>query len=174
MSRHLPIVPAPAVDTTERLHAAVDQLVAPLAQRHRARMQCRAGCSSCCVDELSVFAIEAAVIVRHHATLLSTEAPHPVGGCAFLGSEGQCRIYAHRPYVCRTQGLPLRWISATEHERELSELRDICELNENDEPLEDIARDDCWTLGPVEDRLHTMQDAVEPGVRVKLRELFRR
>lgn len=28
--------------------------------------------------------------------------------CPALGPEGDCRIYAHRPLVCRTFGIPLR------------------------------------------------------------------
>lgn len=161
------------IDEVERLHAAVDTMVAPLTQRHAARLQCRAGCSGCCVDELSVFAVEAAVITRHHAEMLATTRPHPVGRCAFLDAEGRCRIYAQRPYVCRTQGLPLRWTEAV-NDDESRELRDICELNETRQPIEALTPEDCWTLGPVEERLRGLQERIDPGVRVKLRELFRR
>jgi len=166
------VPPDRVIDTVEQLHRAVDAMVAPLTQRHSGRLQCRAGCSGCCVDDLSVFAVEAAVITRHHATLLETEAPHPTGRCAFLDVTGRCRIYAHRPYVCRTQGLPLRWTESLD-DQSTRELRDICELNETSDPIESLTPDDCWTLGPVEDRLRTLQDQVEPGVRIKLRALFR-
>lgn len=162
-------------DQVERLHLAVDRMVTPLVQQHATRLHCRRGCTGCCVDDLTVFEVEAAVILRHHATLLAEEAPHPTGRCAFLDRAGACRIYAHRPYVCRTQGLPLRWME--EADGEPRELRDICELNETAEPIEALDADACWTLGPVEVRLSDLQQTATPataGTRVKLRDLFRR
>lgn len=36
-------------------------------------------------------------------------APEPLRRCAFLGREGQCTVYAHRPLICRTHGLPLSY-----------------------------------------------------------------
>lgn len=175
LERAVPKVSLPllerAVDQVERLHAAVDVMVAPLLARHDARLQCRQGCTGCCVDDLSVFEVEAATIKRHYAELLATEPAHAEGQCAFLDHAGACRIYAHRPYVCRTQGLPLRW-----REDDNSELRDICELNETPEPIEALATEDCWTLGPVEERLRTLQTEAAPTThtttRIKLRDLF--
>ncbi len=177
--RSLPIA-ADVIDQVERLHTAVDMMVGPLSTRHAERLQCRLGCTGCCVDDLSVFAIEAAAITRHYAELLATESPHPIGQCAMLDDAGRCRIYAHRPYVCRTQGLPLRWLEeadapdADASEQEPRELRDICPLNENSEPIEALAAEDCWTLGPVESRLRSMQADVAPDTRVSMRSLFSR
>lgn len=142
----------------------------PLHARHAARLQCRRGCAACCVDEITVFAVEAARI-RARAAAVLREAPHAPGACAFLDDTGACRIYAHRPYVCRTQGLPLRWLepeAALEH-------RDVCPLNEpGGPPIESLAADDCWELGPVEGRLAALQAARTPGAlpRVRLRGLF--
>jgi len=159
-------------DQVERLHAAVEQMVAPLSQQHASRLQCRRGCIGCCVDDLSVFEVEALVIQRHHAELLAKDEPHPSGRCAFLDASGACRIYANRPYVCRTQGLPLRWMDDVDGE--VQELRDICALNESSEPIEALEAESCWTLGPVETRLSGLQESVAAGTRVKLRDLFRR
>lgn len=116
-----------------------------------------------------MFAIEAERIRAHNDSLLASGAPHAEGACAFLDDAGACRIYADRPYVCRTQGLPLRWI---DEERE-AELRDICELNEAGEPLEALPAEACWTLGEVEAKLAQLQErfGVE-GERVALRALF--
>lgn len=168
----LPVV-ARVIDQVERLHAAVDVMVAPLTAHHAERLQCRVGCTGCCVDDLSVFAVEAATILRHHAQRLATESPHPAGACAMLDGAGRCRIYAQRPYVCRTQGLPLRWLDdqVADHDAP-AELRDICELNETTEPIETLAPERCWTLGPVEARLQSLQSEASPGVRIKLRDLF--
>ena len=158
--------------SVSRLHAVVDELVAPLHERHRARLQCRAGCASCCVDNLNVFKIEADRIQAEFPEVLSSS-PHPPGACAMLDEAGACRVYAARPYVCRTQGLPLRW--GEQRKGRPVELRDICALNEAGPPLQSLPAQDCWTLGPVEDRLRAMQEAQDggQGQRVALRALFR-
>ena len=92
------------------LHQEVDVRFQDLARRHGARLHCGLGCTDCCIDGLSVFMVEAEAIREHHGELLEDGEPHPEGACAFLDVEGACRIYEHRPYVCRTQGVPLRWI----------------------------------------------------------------
>lgn len=149
------------------VHAMVDGLVAPLSKRLGARLVCRLGCSSCCVDDLTVFEVEAAPIRLAYPEVLAGE-PAAVGGCAMLGPSGECRVYAARPYVCRTQGLPLRWAEAgVEH-------RDICRLNDNEDDLLSLSPEDCWTLGPVESRLAAAQarSVGGEGLRVSLRSLF--
>ncbi len=172
-------IPEAATDWVEKLHLLVDGCAAPIERANAGRLACRVGCSDCCVDELTVFTIEAAVIRRHHAALLATGAAHPVGGCAFLDAEGACRIYEHRPYVCRTQGLPLRWLSEDEDapldDPAVVESRDICPKNvDGGPPLEELAADDCWTLGPFETRLAERQAQLDGGrgERVSLRSLF--
>jgi hypothetical protein len=175
-------VPKDAIDWTERLHAVVDELAAPLVEAHGARLRCRAGCAGCCADELTVFPIEAAVIARRHAELLATGTPHEAGACAFLDAEGRCRVYDARPYVCRTQGLPLRWLDLDEAGAPV-ETRDVCPLNvEGGPPVERLAPELCWTLGPIEQRLAQRQrdvdarrggdDQVAEPRRVALRSLF--
>jgi len=153
----------------------VDRRARALAERHRERLRCGRGCHACCVDDLTVFEIEAERIRAAHAELLRSGRPHPVGACAFLSDAGECRIYFDRPYVCRSQGLPLRWLEEGAGD-EIVERRDICPLNEAGEPLEALRSDDCWTLGPVEDRLRRLQEARDGGAgrRVALRGLFER
>ena len=163
-----------ALDELERFHAEVDQQVAALARRHGRRLRCRRGCSDCCVDELTVFEVEAARITRHHAQLLREGRPRAAGGCALLDDAGACRIYADRPYVCRTQGLPLRWLEEASAGRTL-ELRDICPLNaEAGPPVETLTEELCWTLGPIEERLARLQIGLDGGAgrRIRLRDLF--
>lgn len=166
-------IPDDAIDWVERLHAVVDELVTPIVAAHGPRLKCRSGCNACCSDGLSVFAVEAAVIARHHGPLLAEGAPSDEGACAFLDEDGACRIYAHRPYVCRTQGLPLRWL---EHEDgEPVEVRDVCPLNaDGGPPLEELTADACWTLGPFEERLGARQASLDGGAghRLALRSLF--
>ena len=158
-----------------RVHAVVDEEVRNIAAWHGPRLKCRRGCSGCCQDGITVFQVEATLIRLRHADLLRDEEPAPAPGCAFLDAQGACRIYEDRPYVCRTQGLPLRWIDDL---REVGrvELRDICELNEEGPPIEELPAGSCWTLGPVEQKLANLQEEVTPGrkPRVPLRDLFRK
>ena len=153
------------------VHADVDRVARRLHVLHAPRLHCRRGCSDCCVDDLTVFDVEADLIRLHHAELLATGVPHADGACAFLDPEGACAAYEHRPYVCRTQGLPLRWME--ERDGHDVELRDICPLNEEGRPVETLPADECWTLGPIEERLARAQlEASSSPRRTRLRDLF--
>jgi hypothetical protein len=166
---------ATASAAIEALHREIDAAVRPLEATHADRLRCTRGCSGCCVDGLRVFGVEADLIRRHHVDLLDHGAPHPAGACAFLDRDGACRVYAHRPYVCRTQGLPLRW---TDDDAGV-EARDICSLNEPGGPdLVQLPSEACWTLGPYEARLASLEAErigrhPVPSDRVSLRDLFR-
>lgn len=156
-------------DLYEKIDAEADRLFA----LHAERLQCRRGCSMCCVDEVTVVEVEAHNIRTHHAGLLATGIAHAAGMCAFLDAEGACRIYAQRPYVCRSQGLPLRWIDQDD-DGQFVELRDICPLNEEGEPVESLEGEACWSIGWVEQALAELQGRVDDGQvrRLALRELF--
>ena len=55
-------------------------------------------------------------------------------------------------------------------------MRDICPLNESDQPLENLDADACWTIGPTEASLAQIQAARDGGEelrRIPLRDLFR-
>jgi hypothetical protein len=167
-------IPEDAIDWVERVHGVVEELVAPIVAGHGARLRCRSGCNDCCTDGLSVFELEAAVIARHHGPLLQEGLPHAEGACAFLDEAGACRIYEHRPYVCRTQGLPLRWLELDE-DGQPAEVRDVCPLNvDGGPPLEELEAGACWTLGPFEERLGARQAMLDGGEgrRIPLRSLF--
>ena len=158
-----------ATDALRLLHDDVDREAAAVAAKHGERLRCARGCSDCCVDDLTVFEVEADAIREAYGSLLAEELPHPAGGCAFLDGEGACRVSVARPYVCRTQGLPLRWFG------DEGEYRDICPLNEPGGPaLTALPEEACWTIGPFEGRLSELQQARGPrGARVALRSLFR-
>lgn len=155
------------------LHEEVDREAARTAERFGLPMACKRGCADCCVDDLTVFEIEAERIRSNHGDLLSSGRPHPEGSCAFLDDEGACRIYEDRPYVCRTQGLPLRWFDESPS-GETVEMRDICTLNDPGEELGMIDEGRCWTIGPFEGRLAELQSRFggEPRERISLRTLF--
>ena len=107
------------------LHQEIDREADRLADRHGARLNCARGCSACCLDDLRVTAVEAERIRSRHADLLTRESAHSRGACAFLDDEGACRIYADRPSMCRSQGLPLR-VLFEDDDGEIAERRDIC------------------------------------------------
>lgn len=127
------------------------------------------------MDDLTVLPIEAELIRSRHGALLREGTPHAPGACAFLGDEGECRIYPDRPYVCRTQGLPLRWLSEDER-GEVFEQRDICPLNADGPALEALPEATCWLIGSVELELANLQaEARGPREeRIALRALFDR
>ena len=150
----------------------VDSLTAKLEKLHAERLNCQKGCSACCVDGITVFEIEAENIRLNHPELIKKETSHAKGMCAFLDENGACRIYQNRPYVCRTQGLPLRWFE--EIEDQLVELRDICPLNEEGVPVEKLPEKECWTIGEFEARLAELEKEFSAGEmrRIPLRGLF--
>ncbi|GIU82233.1 MAG: YkgJ family cysteine cluster protein [Acidobacteria bacterium] len=158
------------IEELRRFYDEVDQEVRRLKSIHSERLKCKKGCASCCIDGITVFQVEAENIKFHYKKLLREEKPHGIGKCAFLDESGACRIYENRPYVCRTQGLPLRWL---DEENEI-EYRDICPLNENGEPIENLEPDKCLTIGIFESRLAGLQLKFGNGKmkRVALRSLF--
>ena len=167
----------PAADDLAALrafHAAVDAEAAVLAKRHAARLTCRRGCAACCLDHLTVTPVEAERIRRDAPEVLQQE-PHAPGACAFLDDEGACRVYAARPYVCRTQGLPLVVFEEDEAD-EVHERRDICPLNAEGEPLSDLGLGELWLIGPRELILQRIDEqfAGAQAPRVRLRDLFAR
>jgi len=127
------------------------------------------------VDDLTVFLVEAERIRMVHEALLQDGTPHPPGACAFLGDARECRIYADRPYVCRTQGLPLRWF-AEDDSGEICERRDICPLNAEGAALDELPEEACWLIGPVELELGNLQAEIRNPHedRIALRALFGR
>ena len=162
------------LDKLAQLHTLVDRHVERLLEVHGKYLQCKQGCCDCCQDDLTVFEIEAEQIRRHHAALLKDQTPNDSGQCAFLDDKGGCRIYEHRPYVCRTQGLPLRWLDEHQDGRQV-EMRDICPLNVLDIPVELLVEDHCWTIGPIEEALSQLQEQWDGGEyrRIALRSLFK-
>jgi hypothetical protein len=159
----------------QKLHERIDARAGELSLHHARRLRCERGCNACCMDDLTVFFVEAERIRISHQVLLREESPHPPGACAFLGDAGECRVYADRPYVCRTQGLPLRWFEEKDS-GEICEKRDICPLNTDGTALNELPEEACWLIGPVELELGNLQAEVcDPHEdRIALRALFDR
>lgn len=89
-------------------------------ERRASDMACGPGCSGCCAEQLTVCDVEAELL-REGAASLDAAALGRLGtriealahgaACVFLEGDGRCAVYASRPLVCRTQGLPLRYPS---------------------------------------------------------------
>jgi Fe-S-cluster containining protein len=165
----------PATAALLAIHDRIDVRADELALHHAERLRCARGCNACCLDDLTVFRVEAERIRISHAALLRDGIPHEPGACAFLGNAGECRIYPDRPYVCRTQGLPLRWLSEDDA-GEICERRDICPLNAEGPALDALPEEACWLIGPVELELSKLQAAMQDPRedRIALRTLFER
>jgi hypothetical protein len=158
----------------QAFHRQVDQEATALAARHPGRLHCGRGCSTCCLDGLTVLPVEAERIRSAHAGLLAEGLPHAKGACAFLDDEGACRIYPDRPYICRTQGIPMRWFQEGP-QGDVHEHRDICPENLEGPSLTTLPDDSLWLLGPWEERLGRIQKRFGGSeARVPLRELFAR
>lgn len=104
-------------------------------------LTCARGCSACCYVDLSVSRVEADFIASHlgtagegepsmrvpagaqkgakdhHSQFEMLAGPHP---CVFLDEKGECGIYAARPSICRSHGIPVL----------VEGRRDHCPLNE--------------------------------------------
>lgn len=107
----------PPLERLRELFAKVDAFFARASARHGARMACRTGCSDCCRRRFSVTSIEADALREAVAALpeadrsalaARTQAGDP-GVCPALDREGRCVVYAARPLICRTHGLPIRF-----------------------------------------------------------------
>lgn len=91
----------------------VDQLCGEITARFAGQISCKAGCSSCC-RHLSLFAVEAANLVTAVRKLpaeikatLAGRIDWPADGSCPLLLDDCCTVYAERPVICRTHGLPL-------------------------------------------------------------------
>lgn len=110
-----------------RVHLRLlDEGVAPVVERHAAHIQCGPGCSDCCHQSFAVSALEGewlreglrAAPEAVRADILARAGTWRPGAklpCPVLGDDGRCRLYAHRPRICRKYGIPL-WHPDRPHE----------------------------------------------------------
>ena len=112
------------------LVAQVDQLCARIVAAFPEQITCRAGCSGCCSLQ-GVLPVEAASLALaldglpdEEAARLRRQLAAADGGdrCPLL-TDDRCPLYAARPIICRTHGLPL--LVEDEHGRRV----DRCPLN---------------------------------------------
>ena len=135
MDEKLPGYDMPNPDPLERyfeLRERITKRTQDLSQRYSSHLRCRRGCSFCC-EEITVLPLEIEA-VRLWLARNDTSPPgscdrsdagtvrsidrsaaglFPATGtatrCALLGGDGACTVYAGRPVICRTHGLPLAY-----------------------------------------------------------------
>lgn len=116
----------------------LDQLCQALSSKHAAHLSCQAGCSGCCLPGLSVFPVEAYALHSALLTLppkqkqdvllqaLQAQTEEGLPHCPLL-LENLCSVYAARPVICRTHGLPVHFQDSEAVEGEV--FLDVCPLN---------------------------------------------
>jgi uncharacterized protein len=112
-------LPPTALDRLGELFAKVDAFFGRAAARFPGAdgITCHVGCADCCRRRFSVTAVEAEVMAEGLAALpaaareaLATRARSgDPGTCPALEDDGRCAVYAFRPVICRTHGLPIRF-----------------------------------------------------------------
>ena len=102
----------------------IDAGVAPVVARYREQIQCRAGCSECCQQSFRVSELEGMLLREGLAeatedvradVLARARTYAPGQACPVLSKDGECRLYEHRPRICRKYGIPL-WHPERPHE----------------------------------------------------------
>lgn len=97
----------------------LDSQVAVLSEHYRAYMRCEAGCSSCCLDGFRIRLSEVLLLweglcqlppadfadILQKIQSMSAEPQQPMAPCPLLDEAGRCRVYAHRPALCRAFGV---------------------------------------------------------------------
>ncbi|MCA9669330.1 MAG: YkgJ family cysteine cluster protein [Myxococcales bacterium] len=106
---------AKALSAWQTLAERIEARFAEIAERHGEQMQCAAGCSACCQPQLGVSVLEAIALVRAleagGQTIDVSDAN--TDRCALLRDD-KCQLYAARPLICRSHGLPVAQRSAAD------------------------------------------------------------
>lgn len=88
------------------LLARLDSFARQLAARHGASIVCGPGCAGCCRQILELLPVEF-YYLQAAARRVSLPKPAPAADVCPLLEGGLCRLYAYRPVICRTHGMPL-------------------------------------------------------------------
>ena len=164
------------IEEYHQLLAALDAEIARIGKMHGATISCGPRCASCC-QAFSVLPIEAACLRQAISALPSASqarlrrnlAEDPER-CPML-IDDLCGIYAARPVICRTQGLPLAYV---DEERQAIEVS-ACKLNFPDDY--GFVPEDLLFMDGFNSRLSELNRAwchtqgVSPDSRISLREI---
>jgi uncharacterized protein len=116
-----------------RLREQIDRQVAGLIATHGDHITCTPGCCECCVN-FTVFSVEFEAILQGLQADAARVAFDASASCGFL-RDGRCTIYAQRPIICRTHGLPIAFFDEQTGGHSVS----FCPRNFTDAELDDYA-----------------------------------
>lgn len=164
------------IEEYHQLLTTLDAEIARVLKMHGAAISCGPRCASCC-QAFSVLPIEAACLREAIAALPSASQARlgqnlaaDTERCPLL-IDDLCSVYAARPVICRTQGLPLAYV---DEERQAIEVS-ACALNFPDDY--DFAPEDLLFMDRFNSRLSELNRAwchtqgVAPDSRISLREI---
>ncbi|HIJ90967.1 MAG: YkgJ family cysteine cluster protein [Desulfobulbaceae bacterium] len=159
-----------------QLLADLEEEISRVGKIHAANLSCGPGCASCCAP-FNILPIEAACVREAIDALppanrnqLSRNLAERIDRCPLL-IDDLCSVYAARPVICRTQGLPLAYI---DEEREAIEVS-ACPLNFPDDY--DFAPELLLFMDEFNDRLFEInlawcrEQGLPPDRRIPLREI---
>ena len=117
------------------LRENIDRLAGDIQKAHGENIVCRKGCCGCCVN-LTVFPVEFYAILDDlkKAGVEGIEFDESAS-CGFL-KDGACQIYAYRPMICRTHGLPIVFYNEEVEPAEFSV--SFCDMNFADADFDEI------------------------------------
>lgn len=159
-----------------RVDAHFDAAVA----RTPTAFECRAGCSACC-QRFSVWAVEAAPLrealadleLRDPATRerVRSQGRDPDATACALLVDDRCSVYAERPLICRSHGLPIA-VPAEGASGSDALTVDHCPLNFRAELGVEIPRASVLVLDAINRPLVVLAELTAPGAaRVALADL---
>lgn len=136
----------------QELAAKVDAFFGRVRGRYPDALHCEMGCSACCNQHLSVIVTEFRRIAQavlalpaegRAALSVRLDAGRADPRCPLLDDAGACRVYAARPMICRSHGLPIVVPAAlAAADAAPAPGRDVCPLNFTaGPPVEDIDAD---------------------------------
>ncbi|HJX30576.1 MAG TPA: YkgJ family cysteine cluster protein [Thermodesulfobacteriota bacterium] len=164
----------------QKLLNKVDEFSSRIIKRYRKHISCGYGCSDCCQQNLNLFPLEYSFLQKGFSRLpepmqkiVRNRAAQGLGDytpCVLL-NHGACVLYARRPIICRTHGLPL-FIKEGDKER-----RDCCPKNFTSYGLELLPQTDFLYLERLNTILITVNQVfasltgIESGIRLCLTNL---
>lgn len=101
----------------DELYAKLDGFFTRAHARYPEGITCHTGCADCCQRRFSVTGLEASALAEALAALPAERRRElgrraragDLGVCPALDGDGRCALYAARPAICRSHGLPIRF-----------------------------------------------------------------